>query len=108
MDGKIGHWAFLVGVLVAIIVGLVPSAAASPVVPWVLLVVGLLIGFLNVTEKETTGFLVAAVALVVVSDASNVARLGMTVTSILSSIGAVVSPAAVVVALKAVYAMAND
>jgi len=76
-----------------------------------LVVLGTIVGFLNVTAKETTEFLVAAIALIAAGGAGlNVivwGNIGIYLQSILSNITVFVAPAAVVVALKAVFELAE-
>ena len=76
---------------------------------------GLVVGFLNVTEKETVPFLVAAAALMLT--ATSVATLqsidlgvglGNYLAGIVSQIGVFVAPGAVIVALKAIYSLARE
>ena len=106
MDSKIGHWAFIIGILLAIIAGLVP-AWQTPTITWILVVIGLVVGLLNIQAKETTEFLVATIALLIVGSAGAIPALGVIVLSILANIVAIVAPAALIVALKAVYSLAN-
>ncbi|MBN2111684.1 hypothetical protein JW707_01160 [Candidatus Woesearchaeota archaeon] len=109
MDKK-GHYAFLVGVLLAVVAALIPSLQAAAWLPWVLIVLGLIVGFLNITAKETTEFLVATIALMAVGTGglSAVPSAGAIVLGILKNLVAFVAPAALVVALKAIYALAGE
>ncbi|MBW3002713.1 hypothetical protein KY338_06155 [Candidatus Woesearchaeota archaeon] len=108
MDARLGHWAFIVGVLIAVIAGLVP-AWNTPTVMWILVILGLIVGLLNITAKETVEFLVATIALVLIGTAGiqTLPALGTIVTAILENIVAFVAPAALVVALKAIYELAR-
>ncbi len=108
MDGKTGHWAFLIGVVLAIIAGLVP-AMQTPTVMWVLVLLGLIVGLLNITAKEVQEFLIATVALVVAANAAaDMVALGMMTTAILNNIVTFVFPAALLVALKAIWSLAAE
>jgi len=107
MDSKIGHWVFIVGVLLAIIAGLVP-ALQTATVTWLLVIVGLVVGLLNITTKEQEKFLIAVVALVLVGSGLNIAALGGIVQNILANILAISAPAALIVALKSIYTLAVD
>ena len=104
---RVGHWAFIIGVLLAIVVGLIPQLL-TPVVTWILVILGLIIGLLNVTEHETTAFLVATIALLAVGGAGVVANLGLLIRGVLDNIVAIVAPAALIVALRAIYVTAQD
>ncbi len=106
MDGKIGTWAFVIGLILAVIAGLIPTLQ-TPAVIWALVILGLIVGFLNVTERETTEFLVATIALMLVGSAGAIPVLGLMILSILGNIVAFVAPAALVVALKAIWALAE-
>jgi len=106
MDSKLGHWAFIVGVLIAVIAGLVP-AWQTATVTWILVILGLVVGLMNITAKETVEFLVATIALMLIGSAGAIPALGTIILSILANIVAFVAPAALVVALKAVYELAR-
>ena len=110
MDEIIGKWAFIIGVLLAIIAGLFGNlipANIAVIIGWALVIAGLVIGFLNIADKEVTNFLIAAIALLAVGAAGlgAVTIAGPIINAVLTNIIAIVSPAALVVALKAVYAM---
>ena len=109
MDKKTGHYAFLVAVVLAVLAGLVPALQVDWVV-WALIILGLIVGFLNITAKETTEFLVATIALMLVGSAGLevIPTAGMIIKTILLNILAIVVPAAMVVSLKAIYALAEE
>jgi hypothetical protein len=101
----IGKWAFIVGLVLAVIAGLLFNAAW---VVWVLALLGVVVGLINITGPETQGFLIAAIAFTVASTAlSSIPLVGGVLTSILGYIGAFVSGAMVVVALKALFQSAQ-
>jgi hypothetical protein len=109
---KVGSWAFIIGVVVALLIG-VFSTGGAPIATTVLIVLGLIVGLLNVTGRETTPFLLAAVSLIIVSYMggpvlSAVAQIGPTLQSVLGAITTFVMPATIIVALKAIYALAHD
>ena len=116
MGSKLGEWSFLVGIALAIVVGIFTSSLGS----WtgnltlLLVVLGLVVGFLNISEKETTPFLVAAVALMLTATSVGTLNsidlgvsLGKYLAGIVSQIAVFVAPAAVVVALKAIQSLAK-
>jgi hypothetical protein len=81
----------------------------------VLLILGIIIGLTNITVKEVQPFLIAAIALIVVSNANvwiplnNVhGLLYHWVDSILRYITAFAAPAAVIIAVKSVLQIAKD
>ncbi|MDP3043365.1 MAG: hypothetical protein Q8N21_03105 [bacterium] len=98
---RIGHWAFLGGIVLAILAGFV----AVPNLAVLLFVFGLIVGFLNIKEKESTPFLVAVITLLVVGVAGlEFGKLTPVITPALNSFIAFVSAAGLVVALKQIWA----
>lgn len=73
MEKQIGDYSFIIGVILAVVLGLAaPNLGNATAWLWSLLVVlGLIVGFLNVSGKETKEFLWVAVALVVVAYAGS-------------------------------------
>ena len=113
-NNSLGSWAFILGVLIAIIGGAVGGYAAmySPWITLVLVILGIVVGFLNISSKEVNDFLIAAIALVSVGLVANLAVidtaipvLGSVIQTMVQNVAAFVAPAALVVALKAIYAM---
>lgn len=114
----IGAWAFLIGVVLAIVLGI--FGASNSIVLALLIIAGILVGLLNVTDKESSGFLLAAVSLVLVSwlgqDSlsafANVAigtiEIGKMLTGILSALLILFVPATIIVALKSVFDLAKN
>jgi len=117
MGSKLGEWSFIVGVIIAIVVGIFSASLGD----WkgnlalLLVILGLIVGFLNVSEKETTPFLVAAAALMLTATSVDTLNsidlgvgLGKYLAGIVSQIAVFVAPAAVIVALKAIKSLASD
>lgn len=108
-----GIWAFLAGAIVAVVVAIGSAAAqAWATNAWfafVLVAVGLVVGFLNITKEETHGVLMAAVALVVVNTANLsaintlVPFVGTFLEAFVKNAIVLVAPAALVIALKSLY-----
>lgn len=108
---EIGSYAFIAGVLIAVIASVV--ALDKTMVTEALVVLGLIVGLINVTEKETQPFLVAAVSMVIVAymtrtGIETVPFVGEMMKSILNGIMTFVSPAVLVVALKQIYGIAKS
>ena len=57
-----GTWVFVIGLLLALFLGIFIGTATYTTLT-LLIVLGLIIGFLNITEKEVHGFLIASIAL---------------------------------------------
>jgi len=106
-----GGWAFLLGFFGAIVLGLLAglgtfTAGASLVT--VLVVAGIVIGLLNVTGKEALVVMVAA--LVLGGGAGIMTTLpfvGGIIEQIFINLASVMMPAAMVIAIKAVYEKAR-
>ncbi len=104
----VGFWAFIIGVVLAIVGGLV--APQNAIIIIILVIIGLIIGFLNVTAKEVTLFLVATIALLVaggVFEPIKLLGIGTILNNMLGYIAIMMAPAAVVVAIKALWAAAK-
>ena len=101
---KYGVWAFYLGLVIALISGTLFSMSWMA---WVLAVLGLIVGILNVTDKEVQPFLVSTIALMLSfgSLATVFGAVGGTtvVATVLSNVVVFISPAAAIVALKALY-----
>jgi len=121
-DNSIGAWAFLIGVILAIIIGISTTLISIPTLTkysaqiyGVLIILGLIIGFLNVTGKDSQTFLLAGAVLVIVSKfgmESVVGSLigigiGEAVASIFGALLVLFVPATIIVALKTVFSIAN-
>jgi hypothetical protein len=108
MGGHLGSWAFLIGVILAIIFSFVDPATASTWLPYLLVVLGIIIGLLNVSEKEVQPFMMASVVLVIVSafGAGVMATIGF-LGNFLNNMLFLFVPATIVVALKSVFALAK-
>ncbi|MBU0615354.1 MAG: hypothetical protein KJ601_04640 [Nanoarchaeota archaeon] len=116
MDKKIGHYSYIIGVILAIVLGLASPYLGSAQV-WlasILVVLGLVVGFLNVTGKETKDFLIVSAILIFTIYAGNSAMqlgavevIGSYIKDIFVQLMAFIVPATVVVALKDVLSMAQ-
>jgi hypothetical protein len=109
---RLGEWVFILGVVIAIISGLAYQAmdpASAQYITVVLVVLGLVVGFLNIKDKEITNFLIAVIAIVAVGAANlqDIFIIGPYLARMVLNVAAFVAPAALVVALKSVYNMAS-
>ncbi len=108
-QGKMGRWAFIIGLIIAVLLGFVGFAYSS----LILVILGLIVGFLNVSEKEASAFLIAVIALLLVGVAGLkaldvVGTLYTWVQTVLVSFTTFVSAAAVVVAIKELFSTARN
>ncbi len=113
MEKKAGEWAFLIGFLLAVLFVFLPSTWKGTAT-LVLVILGLVVGFLNISERESTPFLVAAAALMITASAGgNLAVItwfgvGSKLQAIVQNIAVFVAPAAIVVAIKSLRSLAKD
>jgi len=112
---KIGNWVFLVSVIIALLAGVFISGDAT--VTWILAILGIIVGLINVGLKDEVPFLIAAIALMVASQnfvwgivqiPQFGVEIGEIIGGILGYLVIFVAPAAVIVALKAIYAFARE
>lgn len=102
----LGAWSFIIGVVLAVILGALGGISSTVAI--ILVVLGLIVGLLNVSDKETHPFLVAGTVLVIVSAlGGEVLGIVATVKNILDAILILFVPATVIVALKSVFSMAR-
>jgi len=110
-ENLVGAYAFLIGVILALILGLFQTQleAAATGINYILAALGVVIGlFINVSERDISKFLIAGVSLVVVS------WMGKEALGIVSALGRVLTallvlfvPATVIVALKDLFSVSN-
>ena len=112
------EYAYLVGLLVAVLAGIASSAnIGQPAVGYagvLVVILGIVVGLMNVEAKETMTFLIATIALVV-AGSSNVFSIGLPVLGIGTALDVIVgyialfaAPAAIVTSVKAVHEVASD
>ena len=103
----LGSWAFLIGVVLAVVLSLFGSI--TPGVAWVLVIIGLIVGLLNIAEKEVQSFLLTGTVLVILSQfGADVFSQVSPLDEVLRSLLFVFVPATVIVALKHVFSMARN
>lgn len=102
----VGKWAFIIGLMIAVLAGFGIGWAWFG---WVLAVLGLIAGFLNVTADETQRFLLAAIALLMSAAAINqIPYIGHYGTQILGNLSIFIAAAILVVALRSLFATIKD
>ncbi|MBI2173260.1 MAG: hypothetical protein HYT73_03585 [Candidatus Aenigmarchaeota archaeon] len=102
-----GKWVFLVSIVIAVITGAVAAIDYSVVA--VLAVLGLIVGLLNVTEKEATAFLVSTIALALLTLSLGSLLEGVSaLKAIITNIGTVAGAAGLVVALKSIWSLSSS
>jgi len=129
MMAKIGSWSFIVGIVIAGLVGLYTAITIEDgnnfllttnggYVAWVLAIIGVIVGLLaifgkgTITQKEIPGFLMAGIALVVMYGVFKGVVidpwLGSLLHGISMSLSIFVAPAVGLLAIKAIYDMGKD
>ena len=108
---KVGSWSFIIGLVIALIFGLMPSLSGGSWIS-ILVILGVIVGFLNVTGKEVHGFLVASIAVMLAGGSSNIMSavplVGSFLEKILNNFVIFVAPAAIIVAVKELLTLARD
>ena len=122
---KYGTWAFLIGILIALIVGLYQAydtefliTEPGSYVAWVLAIIGAIVGLLaffgrgTITEKEVPAFLMAGIALVVMygvfQSITIKPYLGALLSGISMSLAIFVAPAVGILAIKAIWDIGRE
>jgi len=117
MNEEIGKYAYLVGVIAALIVGILAAYIPATAVTWltsIIILAGLIVGFMNIGTKEVKDFLLVSTVLVIVAGLGGatttlaaVEVIGTYLEGIFTQLLAFVVPATVIVALKAVLELAK-
>jgi hypothetical protein len=102
----VGKWAFIIGLIIAVLAGFGIGYAWFG---WVMAVLGLIVGFLNVNKDEVQRFLLAAIGLLMSATAvAQIPWIGHYLTQILANIAVFIAAAVLVVALRTLFATARD
>ncbi len=114
---KASGWLFILGIVISVVAGLLPSL---PYVAVILPVIGFIIGLLGIAgmgsieHTDVEMFLLAVIALMAAGGAGNAFRAidviygGTYLSSIVDNIGSLIVPAAVLIALKAIWKSAQS
>jgi len=117
MAHTIGSFAFLIGILVAVIVGIIMAgmpavlSGASGVILLVLIILGLIVGLLNVKEEHKSDFLVAIIAVAMVGSLTVqqsgelIPQIAPIVSIVFQNIVAFSAPAALIVGLRQIWSL---
>lgn len=122
-ENSIGAWAFLIGVILAVMIGLstilIPISfltTYSAQIYAVLIILGLIVGFMHVKGKDSHTFLLAGAVLVVVSKFGMESGItgsligigiGTAISSTFAALLVLFVPATIVVAIKTVFSIAK-
>ena len=107
----LGSWSFLVGFVLAVLLGLGFTGSYAPTMLWVVFLLGIVVGLLNVTHDETSGFLTSGMILVLVSflgvQVGVFEGVAPVIGNILRGILTLFVPATIIVALRSVFGLAR-
>jgi len=121
-ENSIGAWAFFIGVILAVLIGLATTIVPIPTIVSynaqiyaLLVILGLIVGFMNIPGKDAQTFLWTGAILVVVSkfgmDSVRGSLIGIgvgdAVASIFGALLALFVPATIVMALKTIFSMSK-
>ncbi len=122
-ENSIGAWAFLIGVLLAVVIGLftklIPIPALtkySSFIYLILVILGIIVGTsINVTRGDSQTFLITGTVIVIVSRFGMESAIGSligiglgdTVSSTFAALLALFVPATIIVAIKTVFGIAK-
>ena len=121
-ENSVGAWSFLLGVVLALIIGLFTTLLPIPAlidysahIYGILVVLGILVGYMISIGKDSQTFLIAGTVIVIaskfgmesVSGSLIGIGLGDTVTSTFSALLALFVPATIIVALKTLFSVSK-
>ncbi len=102
----LGSWAFLVGIAIAVLFGLSVELGAGLLIT--LVIIGLIVGLLNVTGDEVTPFLLSGVVLIIASAFGKEVLAPVPVLgTMLDALLVLFVPATIIVAIKNVFVIAR-
>lgn len=113
---QIAHYVFFVGLMLAIVAGLLESVLRATIANYPVVIVttlvllGFIVGLFNLTTKETIPFLVAAIALMLagIVNLGIIPYIGLPLRGMLSNIVVFVVPGAILVGLKTIWKLASS
>ena len=110
---KIGPLVFIVGLILAIIVAIFAAGSPAAWAVWVLAILGLIAGLMNITDKEILHFLVASIAFLltfqILGDVISSLAFGwQAVETFFYLLSVFVAPATAVVAVKTLFATVKN
>ena len=120
---KIGGYAYLLAIIIAVLAGLVGAlaptaigASTAQIIMLVLVILGLIVGYLNIHDKHISDFLIATIAVAMIGGTAGglavldtwIAPVGTLCVLVVGNILAVAAVAALVVGLKQILALAKE
>jgi len=113
LGNLIGSLAFLLGIILAVVAGILSGFEIVQIddsaVTLTLVIIGLIVGLLNITVKESTPFLLSGLALIISSVfGTSVMAAVQGANDILFSLLAIFIPATIIVAIRNVFSIAKN
>lgn len=111
MKKTLGGWAFIIGLILAIIIALFGINYTWPV--YLLVFLGIIVGLLNITDKEVGSFLIASIAFMAAFTilsvmVAEIPAMSAMLAELFKLLNIFVAASAVVVAFKALFAQAKN
>jgi len=102
----IGSWAFLIGVILAVVLGAIGEVGG--IMATILVIVGLIVGLLNIADEEASPFLMSGAVLIIAGGlgADQLSAIPL-VNGILQALLTIFVPATIIVAVKNVFSLAR-
>jgi hypothetical protein len=109
----VGSWAFLIGVILALVIGIFSGLDIadmnSSLMTSVMIVLGIIIGLFNIADKETMPFLMSGIALIIASVFGMSIMIQVKVASAtLAALLLIFIPATIIVAIRNVFSLAKE
>ncbi|HLC81367.1 MAG TPA: hypothetical protein VJH68_01800 [Candidatus Nanoarchaeia archaeon] len=108
----VGSWSFLVGLVLAVLLGLGLTGTYQTTMLWIVFLLGVIVGLLNITHDETAAFLTGGTVLTLVSflglEAGAFSAVEPVINNMLQGILTLFVPATIIVALKSVFSLARS
>jgi uncharacterized membrane protein len=104
---RIGRWAFLIGVVLAVVFAFV--GRMTPDIVAILIAIGFIVGLLSVSEEEAQPFLMSGAVLIIASAFGQNALLAFGILDrMFSALLVIFVPATIVVAVRNVFGIATS
>ncbi|MBN2423205.1 hypothetical protein JXB41_08335 [Candidatus Woesearchaeota archaeon] len=108
---KVGPWTFILGLIIAIATALLIPPNTGLL--WVLGILGLIVGLMNISDEEVRTYLIATIAFLVSASSLTailepIPILGSAAKPFMTNVVVFIAPGAGIVALKALYMISKD
>src|SRR3989338_11328664 len=102
-----GRWAFLIGVIIAIVFGAIGALGTE--ILWLLVIAGIIVGLANIKDEEVSPFLMASISLIIASAfGGGILDILPIVGNVLDALMVLFVPATIIVAIKHFFSFAKQ